>query len=173
MRRIMVDVETLGLGDEVTILSIGAVEFGPDGLGEEFYRSISMESCGEVGLGIEPATLEWWLTQEESAREALVGGEHIEGVLWDFTGFYGDADEVWANSPSADCEWLEDAYEAVGLEEPWEYSDERDYRTFMSLPGEVEVVMEGTEHNALDDAKYQALMASQKLSLYQEAFQHD
>lgn len=161
--RVMVDIETLGLETGSAILSIGAVKFTEDGLGEEFYRNISLSSCDDAGLSIDVDTLEWWLGQDDEVQGVLSGGDELSRVLFDFTDFYGDADEIWAFSPSFDCEMLSHAYEAVGETEPWSYRDERDCRTLVELPGAVDLEQDGNEHDALDDAKYQARVASETL----------
>jgi len=46
---------------------------------------------------------------------------------------------------------------------PWEYYDERDYRTLSSLPIAPEVEQDGVEHDALADAKHQAHVAAATL----------
>jgi DNA polymerase III epsilon subunit-like protein len=161
----MVDIETLGLEVGAAILSIGAVRFDRDGVGDQFYGSISLESCQEARLTIDAETLVWWLDQDQEALEQLTGGQDLHTVLSAFVAWYGDADEVWANSPSFDCEMLERAGEHVGIEMPWAFQEERDYRTLTSLPGtgEVQVEQDGTEHHALDDAEHQARVAAATL----------
>jgi DNA polymerase III epsilon subunit-like protein len=154
--RVMLDIETLGLEPGVAILSIGAVKFSRRGLGETFDRSISLSSCQEAGLTIDAGTLEWWLDQEDAAREVLAGGDRLGHVLPDFRAFYGDADEIWAYSPQFDCAILERAYEAFDEAPPWTYQDERDCRTLAALPVWPDLEQEGVEHDALDDAIYQA-----------------
>jgi hypothetical protein len=163
--RVMVDTETLGIDLGSAILSIGAVRFGIDGLGEEFYREISLESCQEAGLEIDADTLEWWLTQDDAVADVLTGGESLYEILAQFGSWYQahDFDEIWANSPSFDCEQLEVAFDAVGLTEPWEFRDERDVRTLRSLPCAVEIEMDRDEHDALNDAKYQARIVSETI----------
>lgn len=162
-RRIMVDIETLGLEPGAAILSIGAVEFDPVGLGDEFYREVSLASCQEAGLEVDAGTLEWWLDQDDAVTHILSGGEPLVDVLADFAAWFPEGAEIWANSPSFDCEMLERAYGAVGAEEPWEYYQERDVRTVAELPGAPDVDQDGDEHHALDDAKHQARLVSDVL----------
>jgi hypothetical protein len=154
--RVMVDLETLGLDPGAAILSIGAVRFDVGGVGEEFYRSVSLSSCQDAGLSIDAGTLEWWLDQDEAVRGVLRDGHDLKQVLFDFETFYDDAEEIWAFSPSFDCEILGHAYEAVGMDVPWSYRDERDARTLASLPIWPDIDQDGDEHDALDDARYQA-----------------
>jgi len=154
--RVMVDIETLGLDPGTSIISIGAVRFGVDGLGEEFYRTINLTSNEEVGMEIDADTLEWWLNQDDSVTGVLSGGDRLGKVLPAFKMWYDDADEIWAYSPSFDCAHLSYAYDAVGMTAPWTYQDERDCRTLAALPVWPNLDQNGDEHNALDDAKYQA-----------------
>jgi len=162
--RVMVDIETLGLEKGSAILSIGAVRFSAETLSDGAEWSISLESCQEHGLEMDAGTLEWWLDQGEMANRVLSGGQELETVLTQFAEWFGDADEIWANSPSFDCEMLEHAYTQVGLVEPWEFYQERDFRTLDSLSIAPEMDQEGTEHDALADAVYQAKVASETLA---------
>lgn len=162
-KRIMVDIETLGVTPGSAILSIGAVRFDEDGIGEPYYREISLKSCQDAGLEIDADTLEWWLDQADAVTDVLSGGDPLEEVLEEFSGYYHDTEEIWANSPSFDCALLESAYDAVGLTEPWEFYETRDLRTIRSLPCAVEVEREGVAHNALDDARYQARVVYETL----------
>lgn len=156
MMRVMVDIETLGLDRGAAILSIGAVKFDIEEIGDTFEASISRESCEAAGLTVDEGTLEWWQDQSDAAREVLDGGDDLEDVLQDFTLWAGGADEVWANSPSFDCEMLIEAGKAVGVPMPWEFYEERDVRTVKSLPVAPELEHDGVEHDALDDAIHQA-----------------
>jgi hypothetical protein len=160
----MVDIETLGLDAGAAILSIGAVRFDSDGpTGDEFYREVSLESCQEAGLEVDAQTLEWWLEQDEAARDALTGGQELADVLELFADWYGDADEVWANSPSFDCALLEAAFTAAGSEIPWTFKHERDVRTVAALDLVNEPDHDGVEHHALDDAAHQARYVAKAL----------
>lgn len=154
--RIMLDLETLGTDPGAAILSVGAVRFDAEGLGEEFHRSISIQSNEDAGLSFDADTLEWWLEQDDAAQEVLTGGDELATVLFDFDTFYHDADEIWAYSPQFDCAILDHAYEAVDQTAPWSYRDERCARTVANLPGAPRVDREGTAHDALDDARNQA-----------------
>lgn len=160
----MIDIETLGLEPGAAILSIGAVTFSESGLGDPFYEEVSLPSCQSAGLEIDAGTLDWWLNQSDQVNSVLTGGQPLEEVLAEFTAWLPATDrEIWANSPSFDCAILEAAYQAVGREAPWTYEDKRDVRTIKSLPIAPDLEMEGNEHDALDDAKYQARVVSETL----------
>jgi hypothetical protein len=161
--RVMIDIETLGLDPGAAILSLAAVRFDEDGLGERFGRSVDLATCQEAGLTLDAETLEWWLEQDTAAKMILTGGVPLSEALLELAEFYDDADEIWANSPSFDCEMLERAYDAVGETEPWAYHEERCFRTLASLPVAPELDHKGVEHNALDDAIHQARVAAATL----------
>jgi hypothetical protein len=165
LERVMVDLETLGLEPGSSILSIGAVRFDTNGIvdGQTFYRNVSLESCTDAGLEIDVSTLDWWLNQDGDVQGILTGGERLSKVLFAFSRFYDDADEIWAFSPSFDCAILSEAYAAVDETEPWTYRDERDCRTLASLPVWPDNEQEGNEHDALDDAIYQAKATAKAL----------
>ena len=166
--RVMLDLETLGVEPGAAICSLGAVRFDAGGLGKTYYGEIDLPSCEAAGLTIDAGTLEWWLGQDDEAAAVLAGGESLETILATFGEWYADADEVWANSPTFDCELLEAAYEAVSMEPPWNYWEWRDYRTLKKLPGAADLEHEGVEHDALDDAEYQAQVAARTLATLQE-----
>jgi len=164
--RVMLDLETLGTDPGSAILSIGAVEFDRDGPQDTFARSVDLPSCQKAGLEIDADTLDWWLDQGEAAREQLTGGDALADVLIDYRDWHQahGFDEVWANSPSFDCEILRSAYHAA-LDEapPWAYFETRDHRTVRELPIPTDISREGTHHDALDDARHQARVVAAAL----------
>jgi len=165
----MVDIETLGLEPGAAILSIGAVEFAVDRKRDTFYRTISRESCEDSGLTVDEETLEWWGEQDESAQRTLHNGGDLAESMEAFAEWIEGADEVWANSPSFDCELLKAAGDAVDVQMPWEFYQERDFRTLKKLPVAADVEHDGVEHNALDDALHQAKVAQQTLERLEAA----
>jgi hypothetical protein len=167
--RVMVDIETLGLDRDSAILSIGAVRFDRTGLGDTFYEVIDQRTCVDAGLNVDLETLDWHLSQGTFNGRELTDGRELDVAVEYFVEWYGYADEVWANSPSFDCEALEYSGDQVGVEMPWHFSDERDMRTIKNLPGAVDVEFDGTEHHALDDAKHQARVVSRTLASMEEA----
>lgn len=161
MTDVMIDIESLATYPGAAILSIGAVKFDEDGLGEEFHKSIDLKSCQEAGLEIDAETLEWWLEQDDDVTDVLTGGLPLAAVLVSFHDFCEDAENVWAKPPSFDCALLEEAYDACGMDLPWGYRDTRDLRTLKRLVDDPNVEREGDKHNALDDAKNQARVVLQ------------
>lgn len=168
VERVMLDTETLGTEPGAIVLSVGAARFDLDGVTDTLYRSIDMIDAQEHGLTIDANTLDWWLYQDEEAKEVLYDGSEMIPALEALASFVVNADEVWANSPSFDCRLLEAAYDAIGVGTPWEYYEERDYRTLKRLPITVDWEPEGVDHNALDDAVNQAEYAAEVLGWMEE-----
>jgi len=152
--RIMLDIETLGREPGCAIISLGAVGFDDDD--GELFASVSVESCQRHGLDIDAETLEWWLTQDDEAKQQLVGGDDLYHALYELAEFIpDDVDEVWANSPAFDCRILEAAFEAVEIDVPWSFYHTRDVRTIKNLDCAVDIEQDGVGHDALDDARFQ------------------
>lgn len=156
----MIDIETLGTAPGCAILSIGAVMFGPAGLGEEFYAPILLESCTAAGLTIDPRTLAWWMKQGDAARAAAFrdDAEALAIVLYRFTCWFTEhgAKQPWCHGATFDVPLLEAAYKVCGMAPPWKYWAVRDTRTLYDLAGMKVDRCKGVHHNALDDAKAQA-----------------
>lgn len=166
MQNIMLDIETLGTKPGCVILSIGAVEFDDNGLGDEFEVNIDVEDSANFGLVIEPRTVMWWMEQNEAARNKVcTPGEKLLTALMNFThAFDWQNKKVWCNGANFDFPILDAAFDTMGIPTPWMYYNTNDYRTMKNLAGK-KVVNEiqkahGQEfvaHGALDDAKQQAL----------------
>ena len=167
----MIDTETLGTKPGAAILSIGAVMFGPYGLGGTFYAPVLLESCISVGLTIDPATVTWWMRQSDEARAAAFREDAapLWKVLGDFFDWYSAnrATHPWCHGTTFDAPILEAAFKACGLAAPWQYWDVRDTRTLYDLAGVKVDRAAGTHHNALDDAINQARAAVQAMGILQ------
>lgn len=168
MSHVMVDLETLGTSPGCIILSIGAAEFSGAGLGREFYHVISTLSCKSAGLIEEPETVAWWAKQSADARQVLDAAKmaqahQLANALQDFTGFLENLDgdfRIWGNGADFDIPILAAAYRAVSMPLPWKFWNARCYRTFKAMaPWVPPFKRSGIHHNALDDAKTQALHA--------------
>lgn len=163
---VMLDLETLGTAPGCVILAIGAVYFGPDGLGCEFSRVITRESCRSVGLWEDPATLAWWAQQSAEARTAVFENPRtisLPDALDDLAGFLPDphlpTSLLWGNGAGFDPPLLEAAHRVLAQPVPWAFASVRCYRTLKSF-SRLEVSRSaGTHHTALGDAKNQALHA--------------
>jgi exodeoxyribonuclease VIII len=161
----MVDLETLGSGSNSVIIALGAVEFDDTGLGRTFYMNIDPQSCVDAGLKMDASTVMWWMQQSDEARAAFEKpGAPLELVLGEFSSWYPSGAALWGNGATFDNVILANAYRALGGKQPWAYWNDRCYRTLKSLYPHVKMERSGTYHNALDDAKSQALHALKLLT---------
>jgi hypothetical protein len=172
---VMIDLETLGVGDDAAIIQIGAVRFWPDegeaGLissPEGSFRSSIRIKPDDFSFGrIEEGTLTWWFEQSPDAqRRVLCDPERVDHVVAfsDLAAWLAQGKTValWANSPSFDIRLLRQAFTRndVDVDALPRYSRERDFRTLRKVVGEALAVEEplrvGVAHDALDDAYHQA-----------------
>ena len=168
MNNIMLDLETMGNGPMAAIVAIGAVEFdiGTCELGREFYRVVDLESSMRLGGVVDASTVMWWLGQSLEARCGInpkFGKCSLSNALIDFRGWVmqgvEDCDDVlrWGNGATFDNVILSSAYRNAELERPWRHWGDRCYRTVKSFFPQTPIERIGVHHNALDDAKSQAL----------------
>lgn len=175
MKDVMVDLETMGVGYRAAIVSIGAVRFdavackvGNDSL-SKFYHTIDLEDAQASGQVIDASTVIWWLAQSTEARAAIISrGMPIQTALRQFA-MFAEGSFVWGNGSNFDNRILRDAYELFGMPVPWHYRKDRDMRTIVGLAESLgikpSIPFEGTLHNALDDAIFQAQVVCE---LYRE-----
>lgn len=158
---VMLDLETLGTSANATIIAIGAVEFdkhGPSPLGV-FYEKVD-PGADQAGSVTDQATVDWWATQSDAAREVLHGGAKIQDVLGHFSTWLLDLTpdldvKVWGNGAAFDNTILAQAYKRFNLNCPWRYWNDRCYRTVKNLAPQINLTRIGTHHNAIDDATSQ------------------
>lgn len=159
----MVDIETFSTETNAAIVSIGAVfmSFDRGFLGSEFYYSIDLKSSVDSGGHMQPETVGWWMQQSDEARKILfkntVSLRHALLGLSDFLDSHDGDPRVWGNGATFDNVILRSAYKSEKIDFPWHFKNDMCYRTEVNLNPEIEKdEREGTYHNALDDAKFQA-----------------
>ncbi len=171
MADLMIDLETWSLKASAAIRSIGAVyfDFKSEKLGGSFYANVTDDSLESMDFHIDPKTQEWWSTQSKAAQDIFKQDPlHIVTALETFiqwikrTGQPLDELRVWSHGASFDITILTTAFQYVGFKEPWGHRNIRDTRTLIwtaeALGDAVEwPTFDGTPHNALDDARHQAL----------------
>lgn len=157
--RVMLDLETLGNKPGAVIVSVGAVKFGGGEIIDSFYERVDAESCVRLGLNMDVSTVLWWMKQNDEARKEITQpGVSIYEVLLRFSKWVNDIDaEMWGNGASFDNVLLAAAYDKAYAMRPWKFFNDRCYRTVKNLHPEVPMNRGGVHHNALDDAKSQAL----------------
>jgi hypothetical protein len=171
---IMIDLETMSSASNAAILSIGAVHFDSEHISShEFYVSIKPISSIMYG-GMDPNTIAWWMQQTDEARQVWndENAYSLDVALYKFTdwvlSFHGGKNNLmWANGPDFDCVILANAYNRLGVKQPWSF---RNHRCFRTLKGffHNDVIKDlynkhdngdGARHNALYDARLQAKIA--------------
>ena len=160
MSNIMVDLETMSTQPNAAIVAIGAVKFGSNGLSEEFYATVDLETSVKTGGHIDPKTVMWWMNQSEEARREFCNSNlSLFTALQDFSKFVGAKKKakIWGNGASFDNVVLGCAYDSVNLERPWDFWNDRCYRTMKNTFNGIEYVEPDIKHHALEDAKAQAV----------------
>lgn len=177
LTHIMTDLETLGTVPGCVGLSIGCVVFDPVTmqLGDEFYTVVNLESSLEHYLRTDPDTEAWWRRQSEEARVVL---DHANtpskskalptamNELNDWFKSVGMASTIrlYGNGADFDNPILRCMYDAAQVKPfPGNWGG-RCYRTLKNLHELLgpsfrfhKLERQGTYHNALDDAKSQAV----------------
>jgi hypothetical protein len=157
--QVMLDLETLGNKPGSVIVAIGAVKFGAGQIIDTFYERVDAQSCVSVGLTMDVSTILWWMAQDDAARKELTQpGKPLSDVLIAFSVWLDDADaEIWGNGANFDNVLLRDAYDRTHTPCPWKWYNDRCFRTVRKLRPDLGVERSGTYHNALDDARTQAI----------------
>lgn len=173
MKNLMIDIETLGTDPNSVTLAIAAVEFDKSGnIGRFFYRKIELQSALNLGLQIDEQTLIWWSTQKpEIFKELFDDAQPIESVMQSFVKWFNpEIKTVWANSPSFDLVIIKNILKKLNLPVPWNFYNERDFRTLKYLFKETtsEIDKPQNAHNAVVDCEYQIKCVSKVLQLFSE-----
>lgn len=158
---VMIDLETMGTRPNAPIIAIGAVAFDATSILREFYVNVYLGSSVTQGKAvISPETVMWWMKQSDEARAAFNtdNAYSLEGALSELKVWldWGKVDGVWGNGATFDNVILREAFNNVGVLCPWPFWKDKCYRTVKGAYPDVTITRDGTHHNALDDAIYQA-----------------
>ena len=158
-KNIMIDLETADSKCTSAILSIGAVKFNADGIYDEFYTNVDLQSCIDAGLTVGGATFEWWMRQSFEAKKALFAMPiDLEEALLSFSEWAESSEYcIWGNGSDFDNVILANAFDTCGLPLPWKFYNNRCYRTVKKILNSEVPASVGIKHNALADAKTQAI----------------
>ena len=157
---VMLDLETMSTEPNAASVAIGAVAFNEDGdIHGHFYASVTLESSMSVGGHVSASTIEWWMKQSNDAREVFLAEDriHISEALLHFRDWFIQNKGVylWGNGAAFDNVVLRSAYTACDHVAPWEFWNDRCYRTVKAMHPHIKAERVGTHHNALDDARTQ------------------
>jgi hypothetical protein len=168
-RHMMIDIETLDTSVTSAILAIGAVVFDPRGevLEDSYSVTVSREDNEKQGRTVSQSTIDWWAQQDQDAQDSVFKGPHVplNLALDNFARWANKltptCTRVWAKSPDFDCNIMIHAFKEQGLYWPFKFWEGRCVRTVMELAyanGDFpHIAMEGPKHDALADAKLQAM----------------
>lgn len=163
MNNLMVDLETLGTKPTSVFLSLAVVPFNihTGEVGKPFYRTIKLEDAIRKGRTIDASTLQWWMSQDADIRyKMFVGGCRLVEALNHLNHYIGtvlglEDPFVWGNSASFDLGMLGDAYDQLGMRRPWNFRNERCYRTIISeFPPDIKFDRVDA-HDPVEDCKHQ------------------
>lgn len=174
MKHVMLDLETLATTPDAAVLQCAACRFNPD-TGEvdtvnTFNQYLSRDANDKAGRRVDPGTIAWWAKQGPEAQARLAHGETQAGdrkfgdMLRAFHAWAGDC-VIWSNGATFDVAIVEDGFRSIGMQPPWKFWNVRDVRTIVDLAERRGLTremfpLEGTAHDALDDAIHQARYVS-------------
>ncbi len=173
MTELMIDIETLDVGQRSVILSIGILPFSDEtgSHGEGILLRPSVQEQLDLGRTVSLSTIKFWASGQDQAavEEAMAPDSERYEVFStvhkfaDIFSQYGSATPLWANGDIFDIGNLSSLIREVHGDQaplPWVYNAPRDLRTFLS-----EVKMLGwiapdikIDHTALGDCRAQVEM---------------
>lgn len=166
VKRVMLDFEALGNGKHACVVQMGACYFGamhelPDV--RTFKVNVNAEDAIYNGAEMDASTVYWWLSQSPEAIKSILAEPRIleADAFEQLNDFLAPADEIWSHA-TYDFVILTEALKRLGIKPAFSYRAARDIRTLHALSGfnRDSIKREGTHHDALDDAVYQARYVS-------------
>jgi len=159
MKRVMIDFETLGNGKQACVVQVGACYFADGGVGQCLKLQMDAEDAMRNGAEMDASTVYWWLSQSPEAIKSILAMPRLSelDVLNQLNAFLAGADEIWSHA-TFDFVILMEALKRRGIKPMFGYRTARDIRTLNALvPFDKDSIKrEGTHHDGLDDAIYQA-----------------
>jgi hypothetical protein len=154
----MIDFETFGNGKHACVVQVGACNFGDGAIGETLKLQVDAEDAMRNGAEMDASTVYWWLAQSLEAIWSILADPKLaeREAFNQLNVFLAGADEIWSHA-TFDFVILMEALKRLGIKPSFGYRVARDIRTLNALcPGHKPMAREGTHHDGLDDAIYQA-----------------
>ena len=158
-----IDLETIDVRPQATVLSLGAVKFNPFSFDEphsELYLKISIEDQDRLGRTASDSTLEWWSKQDSAIMEEAfdqTDAVSVDQALAQISKFSVGVDTFWGQGYGFDYTMLEDMFRSAGKPIPWNFWQILDSRTlFRVCKQDPRKQIQNNLHNALADAYYQS-----------------
>lgn len=166
----MIDLETLATDTRATVLTIGGVKFDPNQIApvyDNFYFRLNVDEQLDLGRSVDPDTLDWWAKQDTAVMEEALGDDNrtsVTDVLDAMKKWMVGVDCLWAHGVAFDVVLMETLYKDYGRPHPWPFWRVKDSRTlFGILPKDPRKTKTFEAHNALEDAKIQALCVQEAI----------
>jgi hypothetical protein len=156
----MLDLETLGNGNNKVICQIGACEFDLETgeIGKTFKVNVDAETHVREGGNLDAKTVYWWLSQDKEAINSIIADPKlpIREAFNQLNDFLKDAKQIWSHS-TFDFVTIQDTYNLLGIKTLFRYNSARDIRTLVSLANISidKTPREGVHHDALHDCLHQ------------------
>lgn len=180
--QIMLDLETLATEPTAIVVAVGLVRFDPadlqDPIKDTHYAVLSVGDQEENERTVSEATINWWAEQSDEAKlvlTAAASAEHnVHEQLLRIAEWMGKNAVVWGNGSDFDNVILSSLFQTYELRQPWPFRNNRCFRTLCALgtrrmtPAKMKTLgmpyeRQGVHHNALDDAVYQAQIATRMM----------
>ena len=184
MRDIMLDLETLSLDANATVLSIGAVQFDlhTGKMGNTFHIRLPILPQVLNGSHIDQSTLDWWNKQDITAKDQLIKlkeENNLDKALIDFNTWIKKHTtdikntRLWGNGVTADNVWIRNLYKRTKIDFILPYWSDTDVRTLTQLEDYDKVKsivgeFNGIKHDAISDCKYQIALCHVSYKLLKE-----
>ncbi len=158
-----IDLETIDVRPQATVLSLGAVKFNPfsaDDPHSEMYIKVNIDSQNNLGRTVSDSTLEWWSKQDPKIMEEAfdqTDAISVEDAYTQIAKFAVGVDTFWGQGYGFDYTILEDMFRSINKPIPWNFWQILDSRTLFRICNEdPRKKIQNDLHNALADAYYQS-----------------
>lgn len=165
MRKIMIDLETLGNGENKCVVQIGACEFDMETgeIGKTFKVNVDAESAVRAGFELDAKTVYWWLSQDRAAIDSILAQPRLDirEAFTQLNEFLKDANQIWSHA-TFDFVTIMETFRKLNIKTQFHYRSARDIRTLTSMVNMTVDKVErlGTHHDGLDDAIHQVKYCS-------------
>ncbi len=145
----MLDLETWGAGSRAVIVEAGACVFEPEGdvmpvepiVDRCFYRAVDPQSALNLGMEVDASTILWWIGADESRRARVLDAHQNKkyAKVHEFLDSLGSwmvqhkVKYIWAHGATFDPVILQEYYRRLRKDQPFNFRNVRDTRTFYSM----------------------------------------
>lgn len=177
MKDCMIDLETLGNGENKCVCQIGACFFDrkTGAIGDIFKANIDARDAVREGFVLDADTVYWWLAQSEEARKSITEEPlmPIRDAFNLLNSFLSPAKFIWSHA-TFDFVTIMETYKKLGIKPSFGYKAGMDIRTLINLTDitMTDTPREGVHHDGLADALHQVkycMRAFEKLDQLKQA----